>query len=204
VWTDKDVRLRFDRDRDGVMEDAYFSFAGAPIRNQEGVFDRVMLIVSDVTDQVQGRRKAEEAQRQMARSESELRQAMALRDQFLTVASHELRTPLTTVQLQADGLVRALRQGSASDPIVQRSLGRAERLRGEAARLEQLLEGMIDVFSLSREKVKLNVEEVDLAALGKAVVDRFARDICEGQMGSPASRSDPHSATGERAQVRGR
>jgi signal transduction histidine kinase len=117
-----------------------------------------------------------EARRQLARSRLELQEASSLRDEFLTVASHELRTPLTTLSFQADNLLHALKQAGPNDSTAERCLPRAERLRAQATRLEQLIESMLDVFSLARSDVELSPEELDLSEVVRTVVDRLRNE----------------------------
>jgi PAS domain S-box-containing protein len=58
----KEMLLRLDRDGDGVLEDAFFTFIYAPIRGPGGELDRVMAVVHDVTDQVLARRAIERSE----------------------------------------------------------------------------------------------------------------------------------------------
>ena len=110
----------------------------------------------------------------VARTEEELRHAIAARDTFISAASHELRTPLTTLGLQLDGLVRSM-QGS-SGPAVQRWLQKAEKLRAQAHRLEHLIESMLDVFGFAAERPHLRREDVDLAEVAREAVERVRRE----------------------------
>ncbi|HEY8207077.1 MAG TPA: ATP-binding protein [Myxococcaceae bacterium] len=127
----------------------------------------------DVTGQVLARLQMEESRAQSVRSEAELHKALALRDDFLTLASHELRTPLTTLGLEAEGLLRSIERAPRADPPLERWAQRAAKVAGQAARLEQLVEGMLDLASLSRELAPGREEELDLADLARGVVDRF-------------------------------
>ena len=61
--------------------------------------------------------------------EAELRKAVRVRDEFLSIASHELRTPLTSLKLRR----RALYQVAAREPAAALLSGRLERdARGHA------------------------------------------------------------------------
>jgi signal transduction histidine kinase len=118
-------------------------------------------------------REAEEARARVARTEDELRHTIAVRDAFISAASHELRTPLTTLELQLDGLVRAM--ASSTDPSTARWLSKAEKLRAQTHRLEDLIEGMLDVFGFTAERPQLRPEDLDLADVAREVVDRMGQ-----------------------------
>jgi signal transduction histidine kinase len=45
-------------EREGVLQDTYWTFIYAPLRNREGIADRVMAICNEVTEQVRARRRA--------------------------------------------------------------------------------------------------------------------------------------------------
>jgi signal transduction histidine kinase len=115
----------------------------------------------------------------VARTEEDLRHAIAARDAFISAASHELRTPLTTLGLQLDGLVRSM-QGS-SEPVVQRWHQKAEKLRAQAHRLEHLIESMLDVFGFASERPQLRREDVDLADVAREAVERARRESKHAQ-----------------------
>lgn len=163
-------------ERKGFPEECYFTYSYSPIRDETGEIAGVFSAVTETTAQVLSERALGEAQRQVARSEAELRRVSALRDEFLTVASHELRTPLTTLGFQADGLLHQLRQAGPHDATAERCLPRAEKLRAQATRLEQLIEGMLDVFSLGRGTLQFSRGEFDLSQVAQTVVDRFRNE----------------------------
>jgi predicted ATPase/signal transduction histidine kinase len=98
----------------------------------------------------------------------EARDAIRLRDEFLTVASHELRTPLTTLGLQADGLLRDTRAATGSDRVFYR----AQKIRSQATRLEELVDGMLDVDAFATDKLSLRTEDVDLMVVVQEVIAR--------------------------------
>ena len=118
-------------------------------------------------------REVEEARARVSRAEDELRHTIAVRDAFISAASHELRTPLTTLELQLDGLLRAMT--SSTDPSTARWLSKAEKLRAQTHRLEDLIEGMLDVFGFTAERPQLRPEDLDLADVAREVVDRMGQ-----------------------------
>lgn len=100
----------------------------------------------------------------------ELREAVAAREEFLTIAAHELRNPLTALKLTMD---RGRRAAGAADEL--EALRRAV-VRGQAhgQRLEVLVDVLLEVSSARRGGPALAREQVDLAALVARVVERFA------------------------------
>ncbi len=92
----------------------------------------------------------------------DLRDALAAREDFITVAAHELRTPIAALTLTLQGAARP--NGRAPDEelaSLRRSLGRADR---HAARLAKLVDQLLDVHRIP-DQVPLQLERLDLAAL---------------------------------------
>ncbi len=162
--TGNEVLVKFDRKGTGAVEDTYWNFAYLPVRSLGGHIDGVMTFDVEVTDQVLSRHKLEE-EHQKAEA------AVRVRDDFLSVASHELRTPLTTLSLQTDSVLRVLRSKGAVD--LPQILARVETVRRSADRLEQLVEGLLDVSRIAAGRMELQLEEVDLAVLGREICERF-------------------------------
>ncbi|HLZ31265.1 MAG TPA: ATP-binding protein [Chloroflexota bacterium] len=108
-----------------------------------------------------------------ARLYEHARCAIELRDTFLTVAAHELKTPLTTIQGYAQLLSLQLDQGLGMDANPVR---RAARMIEDRTRhLARLVEQILDVSRLDASRLKLDVVDLDLAALTRNLVAGFAR-----------------------------
>ena len=107
----------------------------------------------------------EQAERQRAELETlahDLKRALAIKDEFLSIASHELRTPLTPLILQLQTLESALREVGLQDERISRKIGIMNR---QARRLTRLVEALLDVSRISRGVLKLALERFDLAEL---------------------------------------
>ncbi len=97
------------------------------------------------------------------------REAVALRDEFLSIASHELRTPLTSMLLSVQGLERAAAQ--SPEPGVRE---RTARIVQQIRRLVTLVDSLLDVSRISAGKLDLAQEESDLSQLAREVAGRFS------------------------------
>ena len=103
--------------------------------------------------------------------------ALAARDDFLAVAAHELRTPLTSLLLQIDTALKPLgAEEVAPAAIVEPTRRRLEIIARQAKRLAALVESMLDVSRLARERLTLNYANTDLGAVVRDVVLRLAPD----------------------------
>ncbi|MDC0709893.1 GAF domain-containing sensor histidine kinase [Stigmatella sp. ncwal1] len=100
-------------------------------------------------------------------------EAVRLRDEFLAVASHELKTPLTPLNLRLQSLRRELdRRGSPVDPA--RVKEHVAALQRQCKRLGTLVDSLLDVSRLEAGVLELDLEFLDLAALVREVISRFA------------------------------
>lgn len=82
------------------------------------------------------------------RMEQDLKVAVHMRDDLLSVVSHDLRSPLATIQLSAALLVEQL----AADPRAQRAL---QRITRSSARMESLINDLLDVALIREGRFKL-------------------------------------------------
>ncbi|RKH10902.1 response regulator [Corallococcus sp. CA047B] len=103
-----------------------------------------------------------------ARLFQEAREAVRLRDEFLTVAAHELRTPLTTLRLQLGSLLQRTEVHHLEPEVVTR----LERSVRQVRRLGTLVEGLLDVSQLSSGELSLMPERFDLEELVAEVLER--------------------------------
>lgn len=109
------------------------------------------------------------------RTEDELKAAIAVRDEFLSIASHELRTPLTTLQLQLDGVQRLFVHDveNASREKIARKVGIAVK---QADHLTELIDGLLNVSRIAMGTFSLEVQDFDLASLMQEVFERFEEE----------------------------
>ncbi|MFL5264572.1 MAG: ATP-binding protein [Anaeromyxobacteraceae bacterium] len=99
-----------------------------------------------------------------------LRQALRARDDFLSIASHELKTPLAALMLTVDALRRVAQKNPGLPPRFATSLDGAFR---QASRLAQLVNDLLDVSRLQAGRVELSLDDTDLLAVARDVVERL-------------------------------
>jgi signal transduction histidine kinase len=161
AYTARGQRFLVDRGGGGQLVEAWFDIMCAPLRDDAGAVDGVVTVAVDVSEQVEGRQRAETLAMELSR-------AVAARDQFLSVASHELRTPLTTLGLSLEMMERGLLRG---EPLSAMN----DRLRmamKQVVRVTELVDTLLDVTRLQAKRLDLQLEEIDLAEVCGDVVER--------------------------------
>lgn len=115
------------------------------------------------------------AQRERAVSEKRAELLVASvrqRDEFLSVASHELRTPLTAIKLWLERANRLARNGDVPRPVREAQ----ERVTLQVARLETLVDELLDVSRLLEGRLRLRLAPVRLDDVVEEVVERLELD----------------------------
>jgi len=121
------------------------------------------MVIRDVTE----RRRIEEekaellVREQQARHEAE--RANRLKDEFLATLSHELRTPLTSIL----GWTQLFKMGVLSDQELQEGIETIDR---NAKVQAQLIEDLLDVSRVISGKLRLHMQQVEVAAVIKAAI----------------------------------
>lgn len=110
-----------------------------------------------------------------ARLYREAQQAIALRDEFVSLASHELKTPLTSLALHIEGLLRSAERGEL--PMPERHLGKLHAVEQQVLRQERLVAELLDFSGVAAGKLTLQLEDVDLASVVRQVAERFEEDL---------------------------
>jgi PAS domain S-box-containing protein len=136
--------------RDGDMVDHWFECTLQALPGLDGSTEAVLGTAIEITAHVQ---------------------AVAVRDEFLSIASHELRTPLTALDLQLESALG----------VIEREHGIAlDRLRAklnlalkQTDRLTTLVESLLSVGRIDGGRFVLEREEIDLVQLVEEIRERF-------------------------------
>ncbi|WP_241758829.1 sensor histidine kinase [Pyxidicoccus parkwayensis] len=111
-----------------------------------------------------------------ARLLREAREAVRLRDEFLGIASHELKTPLTPLHLKVQLLHKQVELLAArGQPIAAERVSETlEVVQRQVRRLTSLVDNLLDVSRITAGRLKLELEEMDLASVAAEIMYRFA------------------------------
>jgi PAS domain S-box-containing protein len=124
----------------------------APVKNKKGKVIAASSIMTDITNQ----------------KEMEMR-----KDDFINMASHELKTPLTSIKLYLDSLGYKFNGG---DKEAKQTI---KRVQYQTARLQELVDELLDVSKLQTGKLSFNKEKFRIDEL----VDDAIKDIQPGLNG---------------------
>ncbi|MEW4567045.1 PAS domain S-box protein [Tautonia sp. JC769] len=136
------------RDRDGV--DRWHMDLGVPVYDATG---RVLRWYGSITDIDEPKRLAEA-----------LQDADRRKDEFLATLAHELRNPLAPIR----HAVALLRRQGPPDPEL---MAHRDVIDRQIANMARLLDDLLDVSRITRNKLELRRERIDLQAIVRMAVE---------------------------------
>ena len=146
------------RRRDGVFR--WVLDRGTPRSAPDGTFAGYIGSCVDMTERKQ--------------LELDLREAVRVRDDFLSIASHELRTPLTALKLRAQHMVQsAHRHLDPREPVGARLQQDAVINLAQVQRLTEMVDLLLDASRIAEGALRLERQEVEAGALVAAVAERM-------------------------------
>jgi len=121
--------------------------------------------ISDLTEL----RQVEEEKRELAMKEQKARAGAEAKDRFMAILSHELRTPLTPVLAAVSALLERSNVSRSDRPIL-------EMIRRNIELEARLIEDLLDVTRITRNKLQLRVGDVDMHAAIRDVLEMCAQE----------------------------
>lgn len=147
----------------------FFDLRFGPIRDASGTVIGAGEFASDVTERVQGEQALREAK-------LELEEADRRKNEFLAVLSHELRNPLAPIRNSIyimEHTAPGGEQASHARQVIDR----------QAQHMARLIDDLLDVTRISRGKITLQRERMDLNAVARGTAEDhrevFARNGVE-------------------------
>ena len=122
------------------------------------------------------------------------REAVRLRDEFLSVASHELRTPLTPLNLKLGMLRRVAEQAADGNLPAEQVASDIAVAARHVQRLTNLVDHLLDVTRIRAGRLQLQLEVVDLAEVVRDAATRLSTMAIE--TGSTIEVEAPERCTG--------
>jgi two-component system CheB/CheR fusion protein len=147
--------------RNGELVDVQMSVS--PIYNRDEKLVAASIVLRDFTKE----KNAEAANLEAVRR----------RDQFLAMLSHELRNPIAAI-MNALALLKATEVEQEQDQAARSVILR------QSKQLAKLLDDLLDVSRITHDKIKLDIQTIDLVQLSNEVVEgiRAKLDQCEHKL----------------------
>jgi signal transduction histidine kinase len=149
------------RRHDGVYR--WFEVRAVPVIEADGTIREWVGLHRDIDDE-------KHAAAQLTRERVAAEQANRFKDEFLAMLGHELRNPLSPI-LTAVELLKLRHVEAHEVDVIER----------QAQHLTRLLEDLLDVSRITRGKIALNKEPVDVADVAAAAVEMASPVIDRGR-----------------------
>ncbi len=126
-----------------------------------------------------------------------LEEALAARDDFLSVAAHELRSPLNVLSLATHSLLSRI--GAATVPADFEKLIRT--VRRQSDRLTNLVQNLLDVTRIQTNQFELERERCDLCAIVADAVSVLHETALGAEVELSFSRCEPIDGQWDRVRI---
>jgi signal transduction histidine kinase len=122
--------------------------------------------------------------RKLEDSEKQLREAVQIRDEFLSIAAHELRTPLTPLRAQFQLVDLELSRVKSGMPLnTEHVLKYSKNIGSSLERLTRLVNNLLDVATVrSGQHLSLKLECCSLRQVFQTVLDRSSAELAAHAM----------------------
>ncbi|MFJ7311926.1 ATP-binding protein [Pseudomonas sp. NPDC098747] len=125
----------------------------------------------------QARREQEALLQQLQSTQSELEQAVRMRDDFMSIVAHEVRTPLNGLILETQLRKMHLARDNAAAFTLDKMHAMVDRDERQIKSLIRLIEDMLDVSRIRTGKLSIRPNAFDLVQLVSNLLQNFAAQI---------------------------
>lgn len=102
------------------------------------------------------------------------REAIKVRDEFLSIASHEFKTPLTSILLHLQTLLSMFSSENVSSEKVKKAYKMLQSTEHQTRKLSRLIKDLLDISLISTGKMNLKLEYIDLVSIVKDVLSYYS------------------------------
>jgi PAS domain S-box-containing protein len=149
----------------------------SPLRDTSGQIIGVIGVSRDITERVVGEEQLRRAKEAAEAANAKLNEADRRKDEFLAILAHELRNPLAPVR----NAVQVLHMKGSEAPELQWARDVIDR---QVQHLTRLIDDLIDVSRISRGKIELKRERVELSTIvqraveaSRPVIEQFGHEL---------------------------
>ncbi len=161
------LEVRYERSPATVY---YLSLGVRPLEGSELRARGWVITLSDITQRKDMEQALRKSETELKHQAEQLKRADRRKDEFLAILGHELRNPVAGI---ANGIA-LLRRGGASIEDQQWT----QKMIGDQVRqLTHLLNDLLDIGRITQDKIRLQMQSVDLATVIKAAVASARRVI---------------------------
>jgi signal transduction histidine kinase len=125
----------------------------------------------------QARREQEALLKQLQTTQTELEQAVRMRDDFMSIVAHEVRTPLNGLILETQLRKMHLARDNASAFTLDKMHAMVDRDERQIKSLIRLIEDMLDVSRIRTGKLSIRSTRFDLVQLVSNLLQNFAPQV---------------------------
>lgn len=125
----------------------------------------------------QAQREQEALLQQLQSTQSELEQAVRMRDDFMSIVAHEVRTPLNGLILETQLRKMHLARDNAAAFTLDKMHAMVDRDERQIKSLIRLIEDMLDVSRIRTGKLSIRPNPFDLVQLVSNLLQNFAAQI---------------------------
>lgn len=159
----------------GGFEERYWTPINTPVLDEQGKVIYIIHQAEDVTERVKLKQSGQELDaklmtysHELSKAHAELKKSNRQKDIFLATLAHELRNPLAPIRSGVELL--------KMDANIMELIPTMER---QIAHLEKLIDDLTDTSRISRGKLNLNLQNIELTKLIKEIVDSLKKTAPE-------------------------
>ncbi|MBW4576025.1 MAG: PAS domain S-box protein [Aphanothece sp. CMT-3BRIN-NPC111] len=152
-----EMRVQFDRNNDGVLEESFWNFVYQPLFDANNQVYSIMTHAVEVTEQVLSRQEVEKKAKELSQLTEALKRTNQELDQFAYVTSHDLKAPLRGI-----ANLSAWIEEDLAECLTEESREHLDLLRGRVHRLEALIDGILQYSRAGRVQAPTTVNVAKL------------------------------------------